>query len=380
MERSEFNQPIDMFLTNKQEDFLRKRESIVMNWSEPKYSKTRVNKAGDYFKGDKTITEDEALKIFDNWRAAHSYPMQVFNVRLINTAKTLDSNSLVSQRLKRASSIIAKLNRKYDGRSPTMQLSQMQDIGGCRAILSDVSLARKLSVEKYEKGDLKHKLVKKNDYITNPKSDGYRGIHLIYSYKSDKNKKQYNGLLVEVQIRSKLQHLWATAVETVGFFTRQAIKSSEGTPEWNEFFKLVSSAFATKEDCMVVPNTPTDQNELFKLIAQKENELGVIDKIKRWTSTMRILDDDSLRRGAKFFLLRLNINDETLRIHRFTKQEEQKALDMYASLEKEYSKNRDYDIVLAGVDKAHDLKKAYPNYYADMGEFIQKLEEILKKA
>src|SRR5574338_685101 len=118
-----------------------KSQNIVMNWSEPKYSKNAVNKAGDFFRGEKTMSEDNATKIFDNWRAAHSYPMQVFYVRLINTAKVMDGNSLVAQRLKRASSIIGKLNRKYDGRPPTMQLSQMQDIGGCRAILSSVDLA-----------------------------------------------------------------------------------------------------------------------------------------------------------------------------------------------------------------------------------------------
>jgi len=41
--------------------------------------------------------------------------------------------------------------------------------------------------------------------------------------------------LIEIQIRSKLQHIWATAVETVGFFTGQAIKSNEGEKEWNDF-------------------------------------------------------------------------------------------------------------------------------------------------
>ena len=72
-----------------------------------------------------------------------------------------------------------------------------------------------------------------------PKKDGYRSLHIIYEYKSDKCKTDYNGLRVEVQIRSRLQHLWATAVETVDFFTRQAIKFNEGIPDWADFFRLV---------------------------------------------------------------------------------------------------------------------------------------------
>lgn len=353
-----------------------------MNWAEPNYSKSVVNKAGDYFKGENKMDVGKALQVFDNWRAAHSYPMQVFNVRLRSAAKSLDNNALVADRLKRASSIVAKLNRKYEGRPPTMQLSQMQDIGGCRAILSDVSIAQRLSVEKYEKSrGLKHKLIKKDDYIQNPKSDGYRSIHLIYSYISDKeNKKKYNGLLIEVQIRSKLQHLWATAVETVGFFTRQAIKSNEGSPEWMDFFRLVGSAFAKTENCPLVPNTPTDEKELYALIAQKEKELNVINKLRQWASAVQIFEEPSERRGAKFFLLELNIKDEELRIKKYAKQEEQKALDDYANLEKKYSDNNDYDVVLTGVDKALDLKKAYPNYYVDVGEFAQKIEDIIKKA
>ena len=59
---------------------------------------------------------------------------------------------------------------------------------------------------------------------------------MIYRYSSDKGKKDYNGLLVEIQIRSKLQHLWATAVETVDFFTSQTIKSNQGQKEWVTFF------------------------------------------------------------------------------------------------------------------------------------------------
>jgi ppGpp synthetase/RelA/SpoT-type nucleotidyltranferase len=77
-----------------------------------------------------------------------------------------------------------------------MNLSQMQDIGGCRAVLSNLKLVRQLCDEYYEKGkhcDLKHEFKNKKDYITNPKPDGYRSIHLVYRYKSDKTKK-YNGL------------------------------------------------------------------------------------------------------------------------------------------------------------------------------------------
>jgi len=139
-----------------------------------------------------------------------------------------------------------------------MKLSRMQDIAGCRAVVSNVSLAKKLYKEGYLRSDLKHIRVNEKDYISYPKSDGYRSIHLVYKYKSKKEgKKDYNGLQIEIQIRSKLQHLWATAIETVDLFTKQAIKSNEGEKEWKDFFRLVSSAFAIMEKPLLVPNTPT---------------------------------------------------------------------------------------------------------------------------
>jgi ppGpp synthetase/RelA/SpoT-type nucleotidyltranferase len=354
----------------------------ALKWTEPLFQPYDVNQAGRFFRGEGKISEEKAHEILNNFRAAHSYPMQVFYVRLRDRSQALDRNSLAAQRLKRASSIIAKLTRPYHGHRPSMDLYQMQDIGGCRAIMSSVDLAKRLAEEEYVKGDLKHKLVGKGkDYISNPKPDGYRGIHLVYRYNSDKpNKMMYNKLLLEIQIRSKLQHLWATAVETVGFFTGQAIKSNEGSPEWNEFFRLVSSAFAKMENCPLVPATPSDEKVLYSRIREQATQLNVINKLEQWATAMDIIDDRDLTKGAKFFLLELNINKQTLSIRSYRQSEEQVALTRYAELEKKHTGNKDFDVVLAGVNAAKDLRKAYPNYYVDMREFGQKLKGIIQKA
>src|SRR3989338_1873917 len=220
-----------------------------------------------------------------------------------------------------------------------MRLSQMQDIGGCRAVLQNVDQVRELCQKYYIKGDLKHKKVGEKDYITTPKKDGYRSIHLIYKYSSDKGKKEYNGLLVEVQLRSKLQHLWATAIETVDFFTRQAIKSNEGQKEWMEFFKLVSSAFAKMENCPCVPDTPTDEKELYLKIREKEAELHVIKVMKGWTKAVEIFEQASkkLSKNYKYFLLELDILGEKLNVSAYTKKQEQKAIQRYSEVEKRNS-------------------------------------------
>ena len=232
------------------------------------------------------------------------------------------------------------------------------------------------------KGDLKHKRVGFKDYITTPKSDGYRSIHIVYEYKSDKGKQEFNGLRIEVQIRSKLQHIWATAIETVDFFTRQAIKSSEGHPDWVNFFKLVSSAFAKMENCPCILGTPEDEKELYSRINQKEKELNVISKMNGWTSAMRFFKEEIKSKSKKkvqFFLLELDILGEKLNITSYTKEEEQKAISNYSALEKRHSGQKDYDVVLVGVDTANDLQKAYPNYFVDTTEFIHHIHKIINK-
>jgi len=96
--------------------------------------------------------------------------------------------------------------------------------------------------------------------------------------------------LVEIQIRSRLQHLWATAVETVDFFTNQAIKSNEGQKDWVTFFRLVSSAFAKFENSPIIPETPNEKEKLYSLIRKKEKELQVRSKMRHWTNTIRQFD------------------------------------------------------------------------------------------
>ena len=100
-----------------------------------------------------------------------------------------------------------------------MKLGRIEDIAGCRAVMSDLDevLALVQSLIKSRTSNLKHRV---RDYIfANPKSSGYRGMHIVYKYQG--TKAEFRNLSVELQIRTKLQHSWATAVEVVGTFTGQ---------------------------------------------------------------------------------------------------------------------------------------------------------------
>lgn len=193
----------------------------------------------------------DALELANKWRACHAYPINTFQSTLRVKIRNifLGREPIVAQRLKRMPTIIDKLNRL----SPNMQLTTMQDIGGVRAILETVDSVYRLAHEYRNSQRLMHELTQEKDYIKNPRDeDGYRSLHLIYKYKN-KLAPAYNGLRLELQIRTKLQHIWATAVETMGTFLGQDLKSRKGERAWIDFFAVTSSAFAHQEKSPLVP-------------------------------------------------------------------------------------------------------------------------------
>lgn len=100
-------------------------------WEEPKYSGSRIQKAGKILAASDCMSEEykDALTVLNNWRASHAYPLHV----VTTTLKHQNPNVIVVQRLKRLDSILDKIER-----FPTMNLYKMQDIGGCRVILDSI--------------------------------------------------------------------------------------------------------------------------------------------------------------------------------------------------------------------------------------------------
>ncbi len=221
-----------------------------------------------------------ALDIAGNWRSSHGYPLHVVKTLLRNRAKAVDTGALVAQRLKRMPSIITKLQRFH-----AMQLSTMQDLGGCRAVLRRVHNVDRL-VEVYEGNPTSAAvLVGKKDYIAAPKLDGYRSVHLIYEYQGKSQGGAFCGQKIEIQIRSRLQHAWATALETIDTFTNEALKTGFGSDVWKRFFALVATAMALAEKRAIVPDTPADRKELIKELKPLCKQVRVPERlpsIRRW--------------------------------------------------------------------------------------------------
>jgi ppGpp synthetase/RelA/SpoT-type nucleotidyltranferase len=341
-----------------------------MAWTTPLYSRQEVNTAGKNYVSSTASKEEKELAraVINNWRSSHSFPLNTFQMNLRKAASRVDQDTTVARRIKRLPSIRHKLERL-----PNMKLSQMQDLGGCRAILTSVDKVEDLAEHYRSKSRIKHKLLKEYQYIQNPKDSGYRGIHLVYAYKSDE-KDTYNGLRIEIQLRSYQQHAWATAVETVGTFTQQALKSSWGEADWLRFFALMSSAMAMREGRPIVPGTPEDYKTLLKELSALSKRLKVIDRLAAYGEALRTVEDVHAKRGH-VFLLDLDIQENELTIRTF--ESALKAADEYAALEAATEGEEGKDVVLVSAESVAALQRAYPNYFLDTTAFLVSLRSIL---
>ncbi len=208
-----------------------------------------------------------------------------------------------------------------------------------------------------------------------PKKDGYRGIHLIYQCNSKNS--DYQNSKIELQLRTKLQHAWATAVEIVDSFEGEQLKLGRGSDEWQRFFYLIADEFARLEKLPLHDNSI--ENRLSEL-QNLSNHLNVIKKLEGYiiasdASTNVHNESNKHIKNAKFFILELDVNKSSTLILGFIN--EQEALDSYLKWEKENIYNPEVNTLMVKMSSVKQLKISYPNYFADSRLFIEKLKMVL---
>ena len=190
-------------------------------------SKTLIRKIGHNIKNN--IVSEEELNTFNEYRNTY---IEVMEELLASIKDKLPKPLFIARRLKRLESIKIKLQR-----FPQMELDRMQDIGGTRAVFNNLD-----EVKEYIKNirvieNSTFKIIKENDYISNPKDDGYRSYHIVFECLSDKLK----GYRVELQIRDLKEHCWATAVEILSVISKSNnLKIGKGEEYYKRFFYLSS--------------------------------------------------------------------------------------------------------------------------------------------
>lgn len=333
-----------------------------------KYSRKEIDRAGKVIisSSPDVFALAEAIVKVDDWRKLHLPVIEELSAKVADLLlKEKVPVAFSSKRLKRMKSIKEKLIR-----TSNMGLGGVQDIGGGRFVFEDMqSLLRAKDIivkATFDKFTLDHELY---DYVNRPKDSGYRSIHFVYKY-SDANSES-DGMRVEIQIRTKLQHDWATAVETAELISNSSLKASQGDQSWLDFFKLVSAIFSLREKQPVneVYRNMTEE-DYCREFYEKNNKYKFVDNLKALVGAVSFTEQQSFLGG--YVLLVINYDEKKVSIRHFKQDENENANEQYAQIEKNIDKAK-AAVVLVAVSDVKELREAYPSYFLNAGEFISEL-------
>lgn len=311
----------------------------------------------------------DANLVVEDWRKLHMLPLEELVEEVTEALSAAGVNAAFSShRLKRMTSIIAKLRH-----NPGMCLGGLQDIGGARFVFEDISsLLRARDVISDTR--FSHFVLDRHvyDYVTVPKQSGYRSIHYAYKYVSDNP--DYDGLRVELQLRTRLQHDWAMAVETAELISKSSLKASLGDEKWLQFFKLASAIFARKEAMPVAEPFKSYTEEDYCLeYASLEKENKFIDQLQALVSAVKITEKHSLQMG--YAVIFIQFDERQVQLRHFAQEALEEATKYYYEVEKTVSDDHSA-VVLVSVSDMKELQEAYPSYFLNAGEFIVALADF----
>ncbi|MFU0571095.1 RelA/SpoT domain-containing protein [Gardnerella vaginalis] len=347
------------------------------------------------------------ILILDSWRHQHEEPAQIFFKKLVGIINKYP-DSMATYRLKRKESILKKLYRS----NGNFELGAMDDIAGCRVIVNSVSEVYEvyneiLNLKRAEEIDIK----KTKDYIKNPEESGYRSLHIIVkqTLTQEDIDRQYR---IELQIRTKLQHYWSTAVEAMSEIDNVEYKDPTLISKGNiriqsclQFFKVISKLFACCEN-----NDDELKEELANSVRTNDNFKEIIEDLKAARNSVTInMQKNSAQGGEGLYLLELSRETQELTIHSYTMDCVEKAITNYNSKENSSINNEantiqyDTEIDNCSVNKNLTVEKpdaqtsyitsinrvliyaknedqlgdTYPNYSYNIEKFIEKVEELI---
>lgn len=360
------------------------------------YSGKQVIRAGETLlvtniEKDNPELFSQSMDVLSYWRFTFENSLGVAFSLLVKTTVPHDKEAIFAKRLKRYPSIVSKLRR-----FGKMKLKNMQDIGGCRAIVRDEKKLRKVVKDLKRLPQFKsgYGVYKYKDYIKTPKQDGYRGYHLIGKFKDHNGESKS----IEIQVRTRIQHFWATALEIADLFTGQALKSNIGSTEWKDFFSSASEQFALIES--ISSYSSLDSVELlsqYKAKLGKSNmdviysnklcqhyiaTLSIFVRFQVFTNSLKVIDNQlqQIDGDAGYVLISIDIRENTLFTTMFPDDAEGRkdAERDYIEAEKEAARLNGRIVALVSSSHVESIKDAYPNYFADSSNFLKYLEFIQK--
>lgn len=343
-----------------------------MSWPAPQNSKNRVRKAGKRVAKTQndglllwgvTIPREE-YDIVENWRTSHGAVLntaQAWLRRLEN-----DQRPVVAQRLKRFNTIVDKL---ATGRS--RDLSTMHDIAGVRLIFRNESELWQFR-GKMDASRARHKRTNDRDrfdYIAAPKPTGYRGVHDVFERQVGQNPEAsaWNGLKFEVQLRTAVQHAWATAVEVYDSVQRVRFKFEGSSHAAYRQFLLISEMFARIHEGKASCLPELSDIELVQRCVEIESQTGMIEMFRSLSiaQTHDALKENSILQRR---------TDGSLYVWPFSSFS--RAVRAISEIE---ARDETADAVLVSAKTPQHIREAFRNYFDDTSDFVNLFDDARRQ-
>lgn len=347
-----------------------------MAYPEPPQSKSAVKRAGTAISNGTATDAD--FQLVDRWRASHGYVINTFQAWLKGHIAKQEYYIEFAQRLKRRNTVVDKLGRKNSaGEALIADVSAMHDFAGCRMIFNDIqqlnefrSYIHSSNVMRNVEHVLRHD-PEKYDYIAHPKPSGYRGIHDVYRHfprgsVRREEKKPWDGLLVELQYRTRAQHAWATAVEISDLLDGERTKFEMDTSDRGLFFAIASEIIARRHENIANAFADVETEELQKKLQKLEKSMGIL---RRLELLKQFEDEDNLQNHNVLNIYRKE--DGSLSLEIIPYKTAAPAIAKATELEKS---EESVNAVYVRSDNPKQLRSAYRNYFYDPVDFVRLIQ------
>lgn len=322
-------------------------------------SKTKIDRAGNAIAREQYRSDEEYIELeelFDEYRKSHLQPLSETTLELQGWLTDYGRPYYIAQRLKRKPQIARKLKRL------SARLSQLQDIGGLRIIVpknTDVDRLQKY-IEDQVKSRGHFAIDKITDYRERGRDrTGYRALHLILSR---------DGVALELQIRSRVQHYWAESIERTSVIYGYHLKEEEGDPQVLRYFHCLSDAFFELEAGREA--SPSERIEIDALRGASEAVIQASPKGKVLDSfvnegVIKTMTEKELRggHGLNNWIIVFDWNTGSFVSWDIVGRSPTEAIQAYVQNEKNFPQEEGFEVVLIGSSEVATVRQTHSHYF-----------------
>lgn len=331
------------------------------------YSKSKIDKSGRVLSLAGDIDEEylELEDVFDSYRAQHLEPLSQLTIDLQRWLHEYGNGYYIAQRLKRKPQILRKLKRL------SVRLTQLQDIGGCRIIVNSNKDVNDLVlfVEGKISSQSNLKKLRLTDYREKGRDvTGYRSVHMMIE--ADKR-------VLELQIRSRIQHYWAESIERTSVIYGRHLKEQDGDPEVISYFKELSDVFYEIEsgrDPSVQSKISLDKRRVkAQEIIELSDKNKVFDSFVNEDIVKTLTSTQGLSESLNNWIIVFDWNSGDFITWESVGRNTEEAVKKYVEYENQFTSDKNYEVVMIGSSDIATVRQTHSHYFG-----IEKFDDILE--